>query len=72
MTNPKTQLPDDDLNKDPTSKSEAKQMMKEEDKAARKEHSKSGANTGKEQENCYCPPCVLRLKPYGNCILAHL
>ncbi|GAB1318071.1 hypothetical protein MFIFM68171_08281 [Madurella fahalii] len=40
---------DPNITKDPSSKSEAKAMMAQEEHEARKEHSKSGANTGKEQ-----------------------
>ncbi|KAK4238542.1 hypothetical protein C8A03DRAFT_33420 [Achaetomium macrosporum] len=41
--------------KDPASKSEAKQQIAQEEKEARKEHSKSGANTGQQQGMEYVP-----------------
>lgn len=40
---------------DPSSKSEAKAMMAQEEHEARKEHSKSGANTGQKQGMEYVP-----------------
>ncbi|KAK4182306.1 hypothetical protein QBC35DRAFT_468190 [Podospora australis] len=40
---------------DPTSKHDAKKLQAQEDYQARKEHSKSGANTGKSQGMEYVP-----------------
>ncbi|RKU49392.1 hypothetical protein DL546_004962 [Coniochaeta pulveracea] len=44
-----------ETNKDPSSHKEAKEIQKQEDKQARTEHSKSGANTGKSQGMEYVP-----------------
>ncbi|KAL0935513.1 uncharacterized protein CTRU02_210104 [Colletotrichum truncatum] len=41
--------PQADVPKDPSSKHEAKEMMAQQQYEERKEHSKSGANTGKPQ-----------------------
>ncbi|KAK4119522.1 hypothetical protein N657DRAFT_650017 [Parathielavia appendiculata] len=46
---PKGDKPELGLNKDPSSRKEAKAMQKQEDYQERKEHSKSGANTGEHQ-----------------------
>ncbi|KXX79351.1 hypothetical protein MMYC01_204699 [Madurella mycetomatis] len=46
---------DPNSTKDPSSKSEAKAMMAQEEHETRKEHSKSGANTGEKQGMEYVP-----------------
>ncbi|KAL2024229.1 hypothetical protein VTK56DRAFT_9385 [Thermocarpiscus australiensis] len=57
-----------ELNKegDPTSKSEAKKMMAQEEYQARKEHSKSGANTGQKQGMEYVPRKSTAEVPHNN------
>ncbi|KAL2139278.1 hypothetical protein VTI28DRAFT_5440 [Corynascus sepedonium] len=52
---PQGQKPELDLNKDPSSRKEAKAMQAQENYQERKEHSKSGANTGKHQGMDYVP-----------------